>query len=104
MKPRSALECDVHLVPLSPGEPCAYCLRFLESAPDPDQIPPAVRLDELERWLTATPAVPLELLYRRIEQLVGRPISLHELEDPDLLMRRAQRPRRLGGLYDDFWQ
>jgi hypothetical protein len=34
------------------------------------------------------------MYYRRIEQLVGRQISLTELNDPDLLMKRAQRPSR----------
>lgn len=104
MNPRPASECDVHKVPLAAGESCSYCLRFLESAPDPSELPAAIRLDELERWLTATPCVPLELRYRRIEQLVGRQISLHELEDPDTLMRHAQRPRRSSSYYDDFWR
>jgi hypothetical protein len=52
------------------------------------------RLEELEQWLTARPSVPAELLYRRIEELVGRRISLAELEDPDLLLQRARGPHR----------
>ena len=104
MKPRVALECDVHLVPLRSGGPCPYCLRFLESAPAVEGLTAPVRMDELERWLMATPVVPLELLYRRIEQLVGRPISVHELDDPDLLMRSVMRPRRGRSHFDEFWQ
>ncbi len=87
-------ECDVHLVPMDPSEGCVYCLRFLAEAPDPELLPMTVRLSELEQWLTARRSVPDEMLYERIEQLVGRKISLHELRDPDELLRRAQRPRR----------
>lgn len=104
MTPPSAPECDIHLVPLAVGASCSYCLRFLECAPDAAELPVAVRVEELERWLTAAASVPMELLYRRIEQLVGRQISLHELDDPDLLIRRAQHPRRSAFHYDDFWQ
>jgi hypothetical protein len=95
-------ECDIHLVPLADAEDCGYCLRFLATAPPADELPAAVKLEELEQWLTATPAVPLELLYRRIEALVGRSISLHELDNPDLLLRRAQRPRRRNDFWDDY--
>lgn len=102
MRHRTALECDVHLVPIDPVAGCQYCLRFLEDYPDVDQLTQAQRLEELERWLTAEPSVPIELLYRRIEALVGRRISMHELDDPDLLLRRAQRPRRNTD-WDDWW-
>lgn len=104
MKPPLPAECDIHLAPLTAGEACSYCVRFLESAPAVESLPAPARMDELERWLMATPVVPLELLYRRIKQLVGRPIGVHELDDSDQLMRAAQRPRRGRGLYDDFWQ
>jgi hypothetical protein len=87
-------DCDVHLVPMDPAAGCGYCLRFLADAPDADLLPMTVKLIELEQWLTARRSVPEELLYQRIEQLVGRKISLHELRNPDELLRRAQRPRR----------
>jgi alkylhydroperoxidase family enzyme len=90
----SNLECDVHLVPFVRELGCTYCRRFLETAPDPKDMAMSVRLDELERWLTARRSVPEQMYYRRIEQLVGRQISLTELNDPDLLMKRAQRPSR----------
>lgn len=102
MSHADARECDIHLVPLERGQGCAYCLRFLADAPDADELPPAVRMDELERWLTAGHSVPDELIYRRIEQLVGRRISIDELDDPDELIRRAQRPRRRGDFWDDW--
>jgi hypothetical protein len=86
-------ECDVHLVPIA-GEGCPYCLRFLADAPDPDALGMPERLDELERWLTAAPSVDAELIYRRIEQLAGRQVSLQELANPDLFLRRLRRPRR----------
>ena len=95
-------ECDIHLVPLADGADCAYCLRFLRTAPPADDLPAAVKLDELEQWLTARPSVPMEMLYERIEALVGRSISMHELDDPDLLLRRAQRPRRRSMDWDDW--
>jgi len=101
MSHADALECDIHLVPLVRGQGCAYCLRFLEEAPDADELSPGVRMDELERWLTAGHSVPDELIYRRIEALVGRRISIDELDHPDELLRRAQRPRRRGG-WDDW--
>jgi len=41
-------------------------------------------------------------LLARIEQLVGRPVMPWELEEPDMLMRRAQRPRRQDGYWDDW--
>ncbi len=50
------------------------------------------RIEELERWLLANRSVPEELFYARIEALVGRRISPHELDDPDTLIQRAQRP------------
>jgi hypothetical protein len=99
---RTAFECDVHLVPIDPVEGCSYCLRFLEDYPDVEQFTQAQRLEELERWLMAEPSVPIDMLYRRIEALVGRRISMHELDDPDLLLRRAQRPRRDPD-WDDWW-
>lgn len=94
-------ECDIHLVPFDDREGCRYCLRFLEAPPDPDLLAPAMRLEELEQWLTARRSVPERLLYARIEQLLGRRLSVHELDDPDLLLRRAQRPRR--DAMADYW-
>ncbi len=88
------IECDIHLVPFERHRGCVYCLRFLEDAPDPATLSQPAKLEELERWLLAERSVPEDLLYRRIEALVGRRISLHELDDPDLLLRRAQRPAR----------
>ena len=41
-----------------------------------------------------THSVPEDMLFARIEALVGRRISPHELDDPDTLIRRAQRPGR----------
>jgi DNA-binding transcriptional regulator YdaS (Cro superfamily) len=89
-----AADCDVHLVPMDPESGCIYCLRFLGDAPDAKLLPVTVKLIELEQWLTARRSVPEEMLYQRIEQLVGRKISLHELRNPDELLRRAQRPKR----------
>lgn len=94
-------ECDIHLVPFEAGEGCRYCLRFLEAPPDPKQMAPAMRLEELEQWLTARRSAPEHLLYARIEQLLGRRLSIHELDDPDLLLLRAQRPRR--DAMADYW-
>jgi hypothetical protein len=94
-------ECDIHLVPFEVGEGCRYCLRFLEAPPDPKQMAPAMRLEELEQWLTARRSAPEHLLYARIEQLLGRRLSIHELDDPDLLLLRAQRPRR--DAMADYW-
>ena len=88
-----AHECDVHLVPID-GAGCPYCLRFLAVAPDPDTLTMADRLDELERWLTAEPSVDAELIYQRIERLAGRKVSLQELANPDMFLRRLRRPRR----------
>ncbi len=95
-------ECDIHLVPFERATGCRYCLRFLEDAPKADDLPMTVRLTELEQWLSARRSVPEELLYRRIEALVGRSISLHELDDPDLLLRRAQQPRRNWDYWSDW--
>ena len=75
-----------------------YCIRFLEDAPDPSQLSTDARLEELERWLMADRSVPDDMLFNRIEALVGRRISMHELDNPDVLMRRAQRPSR----WDDW--
>ncbi len=102
MRDRTVVECDVHLVPIEASEGCGYCLRFLEDYPDVGQLTDAQRLEELERWLTSDPSVPVDLLYRRIEALMGRRISIHELDDPDLLLLRAQRPRR-NSEWDDWW-
>lgn len=95
-------ECDIHLVPIDGEAGCRYCLRFLEHAPLADELPLTVRLAELEQWLSARRSVPEELLYRRIEALVGRSISLHELDDPDRLLRRAQQPRRTSDDWPDW--
>ncbi len=91
---RRADECDTHLVPIDPMDGCRYCLRYLADAPDPDDMTRAERLDELERWLLCDTSVPQEPRLRRIERLIGRQVSLYELEDPDRLMQRAFRPRR----------
>jgi len=91
---RMADECDVHLVPIVSAEGCVYCRRFLADAPPGQAMPEGARIEELEQWLAARLSVPAELLYRRIEELVGRRISLSELEDPDLLLQRARGPRR----------
>jgi hypothetical protein len=99
---RFTAECDVHLTPMDPAEGCHYCLRFLADPPDVDDLPAGVRMDELEQWLMATRSVPADMLYRRIEQLVGRSISMHELEDPDRLMERARRPKRQWDWWDDW--
>ena len=97
----ASLECDIHLVPIVDEQGCGYCRRFLAEAPDVSGLPMTVRLEELERWLTAGRSVPEHLLFERIEALVGRRISIHELDDPDGLIRRAQRP---GRSYDwDDW-
>ncbi len=98
---RLADECDVHLVPIVDAEGCRYCRRFLAGAPAAHEMPEGLRLEELEQWLTARPSVPQELLFERIEELVGRRISLAELEDPDLLLERARGPRR-GWDWDDW--
>ncbi|MBK9613572.1 hypothetical protein [Candidatus Amarobacter glycogenicus] len=96
-----ALECDIHLVPFHDERGCGYCLRFLREAPDARDLSTSARMEELERWLLANRSVPEELFYSRIEALVGRRISPHELDDPDLLIQRAQRP---GRTYDwDDW-
>jgi hypothetical protein len=98
---RQALECDIHLVPILDEKGCRYCVRFLEDAPDASQLSTTTRVEELERWLLASRSVPEDLYYARIEALVGRRISPHELDDPDTLIRRAQRP---GRTYDwDDW-
>jgi hypothetical protein len=89
-----ALECDIHLVPFEWERGCVYCIRFLEEAPNPSELSTEVKVEELERWLLANRSVPDEMLYARIEALVGRRISPHELNDPDTLIRRAQRPGR----------
>jgi hypothetical protein len=94
-----AHDCDIHLVPLDETRGCTYCLRFLANAPDAKELTLLQRLDELEQWLTARHSVPEEVLYRRIEELAGRGISIHELDDPDLFLRRAQRPQR----QMDYW-
>ena len=94
----TTLECEIHLFPISRESWCVYCLRFLEDAPDPSELSTDARLEELERWLTAERSVPDDLLFNRIEALVGRRISTHELDNPDVLMRRAQRPSR----WDDW--
>lgn len=94
-------ECDIHLVPFEREEGCRYCLRFLEDPPNVSVLSLEIRLEELERWLLANRSVPEEMLYARIEALVGRRISLHELDDPDTLIRRARQP---GRVYDwDDW-
>lgn len=104
VRPFPGNECDVHLVPIDgAGAGCPYCLRFLANAPDPDALSMAQRLDELERWLTATPSVDAELIYQRIEQLAGRKVSLQELSDPDLFLRRLRRPRRSFSDDDSAW-
>ena len=95
---RPALECDIHLFPLTLERWCPYCVRFLETAPDASELSKEARLEELERWLLAERSVPEHMLYERVEALVGRRISMHELDNPDVLMRRAQRPNR----WDDW--
>ena len=92
-------DCDIHLVPLDEARGCTYCLRFLANAPDAKELTLLQRLDELEQWLSARRSVPEDALYRRIEELAGRGISIHELDDPDLFLRRAQRPQR----QMDYW-
>lgn len=94
-------ECDIHLVPFDEATGCPYCLRFLAAPPDPGLMAPAMRLEELEQWLMTRRSVPEELLYSRIEQLLGRRLSIHELDDPDTLMRRTQRPQRHHAM--DWW-
>lgn len=86
--------CEIHLVPIVSEEGCAYCLRFLRDAPDPYDMPPGARADELEQWLLMAYAVDSELIYRRIEDLLGRPVGLEELEEPGDLLEEAQRPLR----------
>ena len=87
-------ECDIHLVPFERGEGCPYCVRFLQDPPNPADLSMETKIEELERWLLATRSVPEDMLYERIEALVGRRISPHELEDHDTLIRRARRPSR----------
>ena len=99
MPKRLQLECDIHLVPIDPVEGCSYCVRFVEAAPDPEKMSREERLEELERWLLSERSLPHDVFYRRVEALVGRPVGAYELEDPDMLMRRAARPRRR----DDWW-
>lgn len=86
--------CEIHLVPIVNGAGCRYCLRFLRNAPDPFEMPPGARSDELEQWLVMAHAVDSELIYRRIEDLLGRPVGLEELEYPDELLQEVQRPLR----------
>ena len=98
---RASFDCDIHLFPIPDENGCRYCLRFLEEAPDPSELTTVTRVEELERWLLANRSVPDHLFYARVEALVGRRISPHELDDPDTLIRRAQRP---GRTYDwDDW-
>lgn len=92
-------DCDIHLVPIDALVGCTYCLRFLANAPKAREMTLFQRLDELEQWLTARRSVPAEAFYERIEELAGRGISIHELDDPDLFLRRAQRPSR----HMDYW-
>ncbi|MGE3073564.1 MAG: hypothetical protein AB7N24_05680 [Dehalococcoidia bacterium] len=91
---RTARECDIHLVPIQDERGCVYCVRFLEEAPDASELSMTTRIEELERWLLANRSVPEHMFYERVEALVGRRISPHELDDPDLLIQRAQRPSR----------
>jgi len=103
MSESATADCDIHLVPFERTVGCGYCLRFLAAAPKADSLPLAVRIEELEQWLTAERSVPAELFYERIEELAGRRISMHELDDPDLLLRRVQRPRRRAAFASVGW-
>lgn len=94
-------DCEIHLVPIT-AESCVYCLRFLGDPPDATEMPPSMRIAELEQWLLSTRSVPEELLYRRIEQLLGRMLGLHELDEPERLLQEVLNPR-LARMWDDDW-
>ena len=86
--------CEIHLVPIVNESGCAYCLRFLRDAPDPYDMPAGARFDEMEQWLLMAHGVDSELIYRRIEDLLGRAVGLEELEEPDMLLEEVQKPLR----------
>lgn len=86
--------CEIHLVPIVQPTGCSYCLRFLSDAPNPFEMPPGARADELEQWLLMAHAVDSELIYRRVEDLLGRAVGLEELDEPDDLLQEAQQPLR----------
>jgi hypothetical protein len=96
-----APECDIHLVPIPEGG-CVYCLRFLADPPDVYEMTTTMKLVELEQWLLSRPSVPGELYTRRIEQLVGRAISLYELDEPERLLQEVMNPS-LARMWADDW-
>ncbi len=95
-------DCEIHLAPTS-GEGCVYCRRFLTNPPDTAMMTPSMRAEELEQWLLSAYAVPADLIYRRVEQLLGRMVSVHELDDPARLIQEVHSGRRQSAWWDDDW-
>jgi hypothetical protein len=100
-EPRST-DCEIHLAPLGDGG-CVYCRRFLTNPPDATMMTPSMRAQELEQWLLSAFAVPEDLIYRRVEQLLGRMVSIHELDYPDRLIQEIHSGRRQTSWWDDDW-
>lgn len=72
--------CNRHLLtlPRENCEGCPTCLDELEYATDPEAMTGYERAAEIERWAEQL-TVPFDVLHRRIEALVGRPVWTHEL-------------------------
>ncbi len=95
-------DCEIHLAPYG-DDGCVYCLRFLASPPDAAAMTTSMRAQELEQWLLSAYAVPPDRIYRRVEELLGRMVSLHELDDPDRLIAEVHQPSGGRAPWDDDW-
>lgn len=71
--------CNRHQVEApSGGTGCRFCYAEWQLRRDPSNMTPAERVMELERWCSQV-SIPLECIFQRISELVGRPVLHHEI-------------------------
>lgn len=70
--------CNQHNQLVEDERGCLACLAEWENLSDPADMAPEDRMDEFDR-LCGQLTIPVDMVHRRIEALVGRPVFLHEI-------------------------
>jgi len=65
---------------------CSECRAALASAPDPTTMTPQERADELTSLLDTPDYAGFDVVWKRVDELVGRGTMTHELAYPEYLV------------------
>lgn len=92
-KGRRMRTCHICGTECQPKEFCPKCVEFFPLRRNATEMTSEERAVELESWMGVL-EIPFDMLHKRIEELLGRPVWTHELARPEALLEeiRSSRP------------